>query len=459
METHLQERDRLYELREAHLQALYHEFEMINDDDRFYALSLADLETCQTRMQETFKAMEEAHHQYRQRAMLASNEILESVQADLLSALTKMQPRIQVLTSTSQNATQSPHAHTTFGQFAASAAANSTMNPDGQAVIRVEQPHRPQIGKFNGSMADWPAFRDLFLAEVHNRPLDPVRKLLLLKDACVGKAADTLGAWQPTAENYQLAWDAMMSVYNDEYHIIHGILAKLNATSKQDEETHDALRAILDSLNSCTRQLQSFTTPDVLINQVWINHAKQRLPRKTLDAWEQHRNTTNSGRLSTLDEFKQFLDSRAKARREFENQSTLVQHVGGQQIKQESKQVTTPSRTKPYERHVKNRAVDTSTSRLGFGPPTKCVMPNCIQVHYLGQCRFFAPLSLKDKLKVVQDNDFCKCCLSAGHRAAQCQRSGCSKCPNDRVKHHFRLCPKAGDTKPSTTPEVKAGTA
>lgn len=456
----LQEQDRLYELREAHLQTLQHDFEIINDDDRFYALSLEDLQICETRMQETFRAMEEAHHQYRQRAMLATNHILKSAEAELLVAFAKLQRRIQVLTSISRNAVRSPQLQSTFGQFAASAMANSTINPDGQAVIRVEQPHRPQIGKFNGNMADWPAFRDLFIAEVHNRPIDAVRKLLLLKDACVGKAADTLGAWGPTAENYLLAWESMMAIYDDKYHIIHGILAKLNATSKQDEETHDALRSILDSLTSCTRQLESMATLDVLINQIWINHAKQRLPHQTLDAWEQHRNTTSSGQLPTLIDFKKFLDSRAKARREFENQSTLVRHDGSQKIKHEPKYALAQSRPKPYDKHTKSRpATEASTDRPGFGPPTQCIMPGCTQLHYLGQCRMFAPLPLKDKLKLVQEKALCHCCLAAGHRAVQCQRLTCSRCPNERQKHHFRLCPKATDAKPSSTPDVKSNAA
>lgn len=368
-ESTLEERLRL---REQHLRTLNQDIEAINDDDLFYSFSLTDLESYQTRMKVTFREMETAHHQYQRLAMMATNDILRTAQADLLLAFTKMQPRIQVLTSTAHTGPHSIPLHSTFGQFSTSPTPNSTINPDSQAVIRVEQPHRPQIGKFNGTMADWPAFRDLFIAEVHNRPIDAVRKLLLLKDACIGKAAKTLGAWQPTAGNYQLAWDAMMSAYNDEYHIIHGILAKLHSTGKQDEENHDALRAILDSLNSCTRQLQAMTTPDVLTEQIWIHHGKQRLPRKTLDAWEQHRNQHASATLPTLDHFKQFLDSRAKARREFENQSSLVRHDGGHEIEQESRSGSLQSRFKTFDKNLTDQSASGATGdRFGFSSPTE----------------------------------------------------------------------------------------
>lgn len=200
----MNERNRLFHLREVYLDALDKNFEEINNDDRFFAFTLAELQERRSSMGRDFREMERIHHLYRQQAMLVTNDILVSMSASLLEAVSKMHLRIQVLAETARSHPDPVTQHTTFRQFATAVTNNSTINPDGQ-VIRVEQAHRPQIGKFNGSMADWPAFRDLFVSEVHNRALDPVRKLLLLKDACIGAAADTLGSWQPTADNYQLA--------------------------------------------------------------------------------------------------------------------------------------------------------------------------------------------------------------------------------------------------------------
>lgn len=322
---------------------------------------------------------------------------------------------MQLLAETARISPTSPAFHTTFGRFAASAAANSTMNSDNPPVIRVEQAHRPQIGKFDGTMADWPAFRDLFIAEVHDRPIDPVRKLLLLKDACTGKAADTLGAWQPTAGNYQLAWDAMMASYNDEYHVVHGILAKLHSTGKQESETHDAYRAILDSLTSCTRQLRASTTSAALDDQIWIHHGKQRLPDPGLDAWEQYRNQFCSGALPTLEDFKRFLELKAKARRKFvqpdvSHKSKL--ESGGADGRGKSGQ--SQSRFKPPDKSARGQSPAGKVGDRGFGftPLTQCIMPGCEQVHYLGQCRLFSTLSPSGRMQVVNANQLCKCCLT-----------------------------------------------
>lgn len=72
-------------------------------------------------------------------------------------------------------------------------------------VIRVEQARPPQIGTFSGNPADWPAFRDLFIAEVHNKDFEPVTKLLYLQKACIERAATKLGPWQPVGDSYQAA--------------------------------------------------------------------------------------------------------------------------------------------------------------------------------------------------------------------------------------------------------------
>lgn len=257
----------------------------------------------------------------------------------------------------------------------------------------------------------------------------------------------------------------MLALYDDKYHIIHGLLATLHATGKQEEETHDAIRAIRNALTSCTRQLRGQTTPEALDDQIWIHHGKQRLPRRTLDAWEQYRNQYHPRDLPTLKDFFAFLDSKAKARREFEHQSSLVKFDGSHKTKGDSrdaksKSTASQSRFKPYDKNVKNQSTMGSTNdrSYGFSSPTTCIMPSCGQVHYLGQCRLFSALSINDKLKVVKDHNLCRCCLVPGHMASKCQRSGCSKCPDQRPQHHFRLCPKATDAKPATSAEPKAST-
>lgn len=248
-EQRMEDRERLYVIREMHLNALNRLFEELSENERIAEMTEGQLRIRKERMQKHFENFENAHTLYRQACMLASDDIYVEVEERFMQVLTKIEERLSELCSNEQ------------GSFShAEVAANSTTIQQVPTVIRVENPRPPQIGTFNGSPADWPAFRDLFLAEVHNKELDPVTKLLYLQQACVEKAAATLGPWQPTSDNYVAAWEVMMKAYNDDYHVIHGIFGKMFAVKRQERESHESLRSIVDVLTSGTRQLDTIAT-------------------------------------------------------------------------------------------------------------------------------------------------------------------------------------------------------
>lgn len=428
MEDESADRDHLYTLREVHLDALNRFQEEIDDEEQFYQFTVGGMKARLERMKAHMERMEKAHILYRQCTLVSSDLVYIDAEKMYLRLVAKLETRIQEL----EFERHPPRA-------------NSTMNQIDHSVIRLEQMRKPQIGKFNGTPSDWPAFRDLFLAEVHNRHFDPVTKLLYLREACVDSAADTLGPWQPTAANYELAWQSMIAAYDDEYHVIHAILGKMHATKRHDEESHASLRAILDSLNGGTRQLETITSHTVLLDQIWIHFAKQRLPATTLDAWEQYRNRERSTALPTLEEFKNFLDSKAKARREFESKNELVpqamEKLRNQPQDGKMKDTSGANRFKPYDRNRKGSGPSQANSH-GFAPPAACIMTGCEAVHYLGQCPQFIKLNFEQRQKIVKDHQRCRCCLGEGHMAATCRRRGCSKCPEAKSKHHYWLCTK-----------------
>lgn len=129
--------------------------------------------------------------------------------------------------------------------------------PDATAQILQAIHHRePKITKFNGEPQLWPAFRDLFMSEVHNRDdLEPVSKLTYLKNACVGKAASALGLWDHTSKSYNDAWELMQKRYDDPYKIVQGLVNMLFELPASKAETHDALNHIVDTVQSVLRQL------------------------------------------------------------------------------------------------------------------------------------------------------------------------------------------------------------
>lgn len=442
------DRDRLYARRELHMVALDQLVRDIRDDDVLQALSEGELRVRQTRMRKHFEEFEAAHVMYRQFCRLASDRVYTIMERKYMRAVVRIEDKLREQRS-----------HSPSGFHSNMIDAHSSMIAGAPQIIRVETTRPPQVGKFNGSPSDWPAFRDLFLAEVEHKDFDPVTKLLYLQEACVDKAKDTLGAWQPTAGNYKAAWEIMVAAYDDEYHVIHDTIGKMFAVERQEKESHDALRTVLDVLNSGLRQLEANKPQAILWDQLWIHFGKQRLPSSTLDAWEQWRHHKSANRMPTLAEFKTFLDMKSKGRRQSEigtnwsNQSSVVN---------KTKSEAGSTRSHPYDRNQTNSGARSSTQNKpeytkshSHARPTTCVVENCKQSHYLNQCDMFRALSYTERRHVLSKNRLCHCCLAPGHYASECTRPSCRSCPDTKFKHHMNMCPKPHQPSNSTTATAK----
>lgn len=428
IEDHDRDRDHWYSRREMHLDALETLFDEIEDEERRRALTKNNLRMRKERMRKHFEDMEQAHMMYRQVCILASNEVYEATERRFMEAVARID---DVMDEIRRREEAAEHA-------------NSSMHPAGQQVIRVETARPPQIGSFNGDPAAWPAFRDLFIAEVHNKDMEPVNKLLLLQRACVERAAETLGPWQPTGDNYQIAWKSMMDAYNDEYHVMHGILGKLFSLQPQERENHSSLNVVYHTITNGLRQLRTIRpNSDAILDQMCIHLAKRRLPRQTLDSWEQHRNEKKDEELPSCDEFLEFLCIKAKGRREFEYEESLPNQSAGKVQDADA----SDQRFKPYDKnhgrvewHRRSRT-DTSEG----GRETSCIVRGCGQTHPIWRCDLFTKLSITQRKELTRQHQLCRCCLAPGHLSFACPRSGCPNCPDADFKHHVKLCPKSID--------------
>lgn len=271
-----------------------------------------------------------------------------------------------------------------------------------------------------------------------------MNKLLLMQAACIEKAAETLGPWPPTGDNYQLAWDVLMRAYNDEYHVMHGILGKLFAIPRQERENHGSLRVVYQTVTNSLRQLRTIRPePEEILDQVMIHLAKSRLPKRTLDSWEQQRNRRETDDLPSCDEFLKFLETKSKGRREFESEDTAAKEGAGGKQKSE----TRSSRYKPYDgNHSRDKSYQRSKNETSGAPRnTSCAVPGCKENHPMWRCEAFVKLPYNERNNLVQTNRLCRCCLSTGHFSFTCTRPPCAKCPEAKYKHHSKLCPKSAD--------------
>lgn len=165
--------DRISAMRQACQDVIERILAEVLDDQSFQELSLIGLRVRRQRLVSNFEAFEQNNILYRQRFPIATNETYLRLEREMMTALELIDTRVN-------------HEERNVVQVA-----ESTAQP--VQVIKIEAARRPQLTKFNGSPSEWPAFRDLFLAEVHNKDMESVQKLLYLQGACTGKASKTLG--------------------------------------------------------------------------------------------------------------------------------------------------------------------------------------------------------------------------------------------------------------------------
>lgn len=243
----------------------------------------------------------------------------------------------------------------------------------------------------------------------------------------------------------------MMSSYNDEYHVIHGLVGKFLAVQRQERASHNSISCVSDALTNCRRQLRSIEggadMREKINDQVWIHLAKLRLDKQTLDSWERFRNQ-HCRELPTCEEFQSFLETRAKGRREYEPD---IDWASSTTAKGRSGHDSVANRSKPYDR-------DGQRARSGGhdqNRQTKCAVPGCNETHPAWRCELFGHLPLTQRRELSDRHRLCRCCLGSGHLAGQCPRQGCAKCPDARFKHYFKLCPKTTDDSGSATNAFK----
>lgn len=128
--------------------------------------------------------------------------------------------------------------------------------------------------------------------------------------------------------------------------------------------------------------------------------------------------------------------------REFEHDTDCPnQSTSG--IKPRSNEPST-SRSKLYEKDGNRGESSMKTEPIGSARSTECVVSHCKQPHPAWRCDVFHKLPLSERKGLMKQHRLCRCCLSPGHKAMQCKRDGCAKCPEPiGSKNHIKLCQKA----------------
>lgn len=179
----------------------------------------------------------------------------------------------------------------------------------------LSQSHMPKIHlpPFDGSFSDWESFRDRFSALIiKNASLSNFARMHYLASSLKGRALDSISNIAITADNFQLAWDTLISRFENKRRLIASHFATLFGLSVINKESAPDLQLLCDKYNIAVASLKSLgRTPSDLWDDFLVYSLSQKLDSATRKAW--NLKTSDADNPPSYDNLIRFLSSRIRA--------------------------------------------------------------------------------------------------------------------------------------------------
>lgn len=287
-------------------------------------------------------------------------------------------------------------------------------------------PRLPKLDlpKFNGVLSEWLQFKDMFTSMVlNNNSLSIIWKLHYLKQSLTGPAADFLKNTALTTDNFQKAWNALVSFYENKRLLVNSALQSLMTMKRMTKESAAEMEGLYSTITQIYRTLETLGRPVDTWDDFLVFVTVQRLDSESVKAWELHLGSTKDP--PTWRQFIEFLMNRL----------LILQAV--------------EKSRKPASQHNPRVAL----SHFAAGNPKtfkKCSI--CSADHYTFKCPEFVNQPIEKKLAIIKENNLCYNCLG-NHLVSKCTSTRrCMKCG----KRHHTAIHRSGPTETNSTPRIQA---
>lgn len=281
-------------------------------------------------------------------------------------------------------------------------------------------------GKFDGTIWKWPSFRDLFGAAIHNHPtLVGSQKFRHLKKSLTGPAAEALGNWLETDQNYALAYERLERLYDKPHQAACELLDRLTGLEKIKGTGHE-LQNLSNVANEVKHHLQGLGHNIQHSDIFFIQQLQMKLDAKTKEEWEIKRGQN----VPTLEQLLRFLEERASAL----GYGTLEKSNPKEHNENKKRFGDKQSRYHPYQKPEQKN--NNEHSRRPTTTTVNCAF--CNNSHLTRMCNKYLAKDRLGREKMVKDKSLCRNCLLEGHFARNCRAGACSRCSE---KHNSTICP------------------
>ncbi|XP_075163141.1 uncharacterized protein LOC142235769 [Haematobia irritans] len=265
---------------------------------------------------------------------------------------------------------------------------------------------------FKGGYEEWPSFRDMFTAVYVNHPkLTRAQKLYHLRNKTRGSAGAIVKRYTLCDENFDLAWDALKTRYENKRVLVDNQLRILFNIPPATVENSDSIQKVQSTVNDCLSTLKTLDVDVDGWDPILIYLISTKLPDETLSLWEQSlKSHRDLPRWSQMDEF-------------LVNRFEVVERI--------SRSRSTKDRySTPIESYKSKTQTFLSQDNLAL-----CTL--CNNDHSLRICPEFKKLSTQERIDYVFRNKICNNCLSTGHVKNSCKSK--KRCWECKKNHHTLL--------------------
>ncbi|XP_037827650.1 uncharacterized protein LOC119615720 [Lucilia sericata] len=263
---------------------------------------------------------------------------------------------------------------------------------------------------FRGSYEEWPSFRDMFTAVyINHLKLTPVTKLYHLRNKTRGEAGDIVKRYPLSHDNFELAWNALKSRYENKRVLVDNQIKILFDIPPATNENSDSIRRIQSSVNDSLATLKTLGVAVESWDPILIRLISTKLPDLTLSLWEQ--TLTSPRELPKWSQMSQFLVDRYEA----------VERLTSIRNSKDSLSLTKSSNIQTYV--------------LQENANSSCKL--CNEEHTLRICPKFRSFSVQERIDFVFKNKYCNNCLGHSHIKVNCKsKRTCLYC---KKQHHTLL--------------------
>ncbi|XP_058791049.1 uncharacterized protein LOC131664177 [Phymastichus coffea] len=292
---------------------------------------------------------------------------------------------------------------------------------------------------FSGEQRDWEAFKERFDAMVIKKThVEDSEKLDRLLSCVEGKAAQRLKGIQITNANWTVAWNILLSTYDNIRVKLADQMGRLFTMPPVSKASAAEIGRLLDTVEEAKRSFELLERPVDQWDDWFVQLVERRLDKVTKTDWE--KSIERNDGFPPYQDLKKFLECRCRT---LMTASTM-----------DTEPVTSIAKSKPLEKS--NGATKMNSAKTHSSHTTQVQQPppsadnkkvakvkepclSCKGNHSLGYCHNFVNTNCAGRWRLVEKLGVCVNCLRLGHNSSTCPSPIRCRVTNCNQLHHSFL--------------------